>query len=92
MEETVQQRFDWVLNASMDDIRKSSTPTEIKAPGPGLGDKCVQELSRFLDLYVCFRLLKPYVEHSILVVGVHHIDRVDELMSELGLERSSSER
>jgi hypothetical protein len=89
-DETVQQRFDMMLKDHIDMIRTSSTPDEIVKMGSTIGDKCVQHLSWFMDMYTCFRLLKPYINHSVVVLGVNHIAKINELLNDIGIKATFS--
>jgi hypothetical protein len=87
---TVQQRFDMVLKDHIDMIRMSSTPDEIVRMGSAIGDKCVRHLSWFMDMYTCFRLLKPYINHSVIILGINHIAQINNMMSDIGIKASFS--
>ena len=100
---SVQQRFDMALklylkknHLSYKRIRSlfiwatSTYPYTRKIDGHYLVDYCVMNMASFMDMYVCFRAMKPYINNVIIVCGVYHIATINQLFAELGLDSKVS--
>jgi hypothetical protein len=87
----IQMRFDTVLKDQLEMIRSSSTPKKIKKEMTNhLYIKHIEQLSWFMDMYLCFRLLKPYISNSVVLVGVSHIQQIEKIMENLGINVKTS--
>ena len=47
-------------------------------------------ISWLMDMYVCFRSLKSYMSHIVMVIGVDHIQQMKQFMTDLGIHFISS--
>lgn len=99
----VRERFDMVLREYLGKIQlsykrirskfawaTSTYPYDRKIEGHSLVDFCVMNMASFMDMYVCFRALKPYVNNVIVVCGVYHISTINQLFADLGLNSKTS--
>jgi hypothetical protein len=90
----IQSRFDTAIKDRLDTIRNSSSTIQIEIDTARDAEylniiACVN-LSWFMDMYVCFRSLKSYMSHIVMVIGVDHIQQMKQFMKELGIHFISS--
>ena len=89
----VQRRFDVAIKDRLDYIRKS-TPQQFEIDTHQDNKKAnlvaATHLSWLMDMYLCFRSLKPYVSHIVVVLGVDHIKQIKQFMTELGITFTAS--
>ena len=55
-----------------------------------LRHEAVMHTSWLLDMYTCFRLLKPYDHHVIVVLGVDHIRQIQAFMRTIRVDVKTS--
>lgn len=94
--EDIRYRFDYALETRIKKIASSSTFSDIMKDTSYSRTKLLQQasvqLSWLMDMYTCFRLVKPYVTQSIVILGVDHINQINEFMTELGIQSIRSKR
>ena len=91
----VRSKFEIATKDRLDIIGKSSNPKQIELD-TRLNESHVNiiaatHLSWLMDMYVCFRSLKSYISHVVIVLGVDHIQQMKRFMQDLGIKFISSE-
>lgn len=90
----IQSRFDVATKDRLNFIRKTSNPKHIERDtsrdATHVNLVAATHLSWLMDMYVCFRSLKSYVSHVVVVLGVDHIQQMKRFMTEIGITFISS--
>jgi hypothetical protein len=93
---TVRYQFEIVISEKIKDIQKTDTFTEfqkkVSTSIPLAIEHAVVETSWFMDMYACFRSMKPYVHHVIFILGVNHITQMKSFMNSLEIVVKESSR
>ena len=84
---TVRYQFEMMLTEKINDIQNTDSFTEfqkkVSARRSLAIDQAVVETSWLMDMYACFRSMKPYVHHVIFILGVNHIKQMKSFMNSL---------
>jgi hypothetical protein len=79
----LQVLFECEILKKLQEIKASITPTDFELEmivSPQLAlNRSVINSSWLMDMYVCFRSMKPYVSHMIIVLGVNQFTRVIQM-------------
>jgi hypothetical protein len=85
----IQDRFDMAINDILEDIKNTTTPHQFEYDtminNIYANSIASTHISWLMDIYVCFRSLKSYMSHIIVVLGVDHIVQMKKFMSDLGI-------
>ena len=97
--ELVRSQFELAITKKLNYITSSYSPLQLKQDlhkkNKTMGqlvDQSVMYTSWIMDMYVCFRSMKPYINHIIIILGVHHINQMKEFMNDLEISIKESIR
>jgi hypothetical protein len=93
---TVRYQFEMMISEKINDIQKTDTFIEfqkkVTTSMPLAIEQAVVETSWFMDMYACFRSMKPYVHHVIFILGVNHLNQMKSFMNSLEIVVKESVR
>ena len=83
----LQVLYECEIVKKLQEIKASITPTDFEREmivSPQLAlNRSVINSAWLMDMYVCFRSMKPYVTHIIIVLGVNHIIQMKQFMKNI---------